>query len=209
MKKALKIITNVIISIILAAIIINIAVLGYSSIYIKKPEKLEYNNVCILVPGTGVKGDKADAMLEDRLAMAVKLYDDARATYVIMSGNGITEGCRETEIMNQYALDKGLEQRIVIQDTAGLSIYESIYRLKNVLGAKKGIIVTQKCELYRAVFIARCFGIDAVGVNATNKDSNYENGLQRHFSEFFARIRDFFMVFIKPQPAHTDYSYIK
>ena len=44
-------------------------------------------------------------------------------------------------------------------DHAGFSTYDSIYRAKEIFGAKKIIIVTQKYHLYRALYIANELGI--------------------------------------------------
>lgn len=44
-------------------------------------------------------------------------------------------------------------------DHAGFETYDTMYRAKNIFGAKKVVIVTQKYHLYRALYIAKKLGL--------------------------------------------------
>ncbi|MBR2106965.1 MAG: YdcF family protein [Treponema sp.] len=79
-------------------------------------------------------------------------------------------------------------------DHAGFSTYETMYRAKEVFGAKKVVIVTQEYHLYRSVYIAEKLGMEAYGVASDFK-------LQEN-REILARCKDFMTTIIKPRPAN-------
>ena len=85
-------------------------------------------------------------------------------------------------------------------DHAGFSTYESIYRAKEIFGAKKILIVTQEYHLYRALYIARCFGIDAYGVSSDL--DNYYGQFHRDVREILARVKDFGLCILKVKPTY-------
>ena len=68
------------------------------------------------------------------------------------------------------------------------------------ISAEKIIIVTQKYHLYRALYLAKQFDIDAKGVSADLM--TYQN--QAYFSsrEALARIKDYFYAIFKPLPTY-------
>ena len=204
MKKFFKFVIKIISVLILSLVIINIAVIAYSSVYIKKEDKLTDNYDCILVLGTSVNGKEPGALLKDRLDTAIRLYNCKQSRYVVMSGDGIDKYYNEPKAMKDYAIKQGLEDRIIIMDEGGLSTYESMYRAKELIGVRKPLIVTQKYHLFRSVFAARCLGMDAAGVAAEKTAQDYPSALYRHTREFFARVKDFIFVFIRPEPNYMD-----
>lgn len=110
---------------------------------------------CILVLGCLVKqGGIPSDMLHGRLRRGVELYNMAAASKLLMSGDHGTDGYDEVDAMKQFAVDEGIPSSDVFMDHAGFSTYESVYRAKEVFGAKKIIIVTQEYHLYRAIYIA-------------------------------------------------------
>ena len=54
----------------------------------------------------------------------------------------------------------------VFMDHAGFSTYESMYRARDVFGAKRIVVVSQGYHLYRALYVAERLGLDAYGVPA-------------------------------------------
>ena len=124
------------------------------------------NMDCILILGAGVWGNKPSPMLEDRLLEGINLYNNKISNKIIMSGDHGKEDYDEVNIMKEYAIQKGVESENIFMDHAGFSTYESIYRAKEIFGAKKIVIVTQKYHLYRALYIANKLGVEAYGVNS-------------------------------------------
>lgn len=156
---------------------------------------------CILVLGCLVKqGGIPSDMLHDRLRRGVELYNTAAASKLLMSGDHGTDGYDEVDAMKQFAVDEGIPSSDVFMDHAGFSTYESVYRAKEVFGAKKIIIVTQEYHLYRAIYIAEQLGLEAYGVSSDYR--NYLNQSSRDLREVLARVKDFASCIFLPEPTY-------
>lgn len=152
----------------------------------------------VLVLGCLVRGDGTpSAMLSDRLDTALSL--SLNAPY-IMSGDHGTKDYDEVNAMRNYAVKNGADKSRVFMDHAGFSTYDSIYRAKEIFGAQKIVIVTQKYHLYRALYIAKSLGLDAVGVSADVRIYSGQN--MREIREILARNKDFFTSIFKPKPKY-------
>lgn len=91
--------------------------------------------------------------------------------------------------MKRLATDAGIDPDAVFCDHAGFSTYESLYRAKEIFGAKRVLIVSQKYHLHRALYIARQLGLDAYGVGADVR--SYSGQRYRDLRESLARFKDF------------------
>ncbi len=156
---------------------------------------------CILVLGCLVKADGHPSdMLEDRLTRGVSLYQLGAAPKLLMSGDHGQADYDEVAAMKQFAVDAGVPTEDVFMDHAGFSTYESIYRARDIFQAKKIIIVTQEYHLYRALYIAQQFGLEAYGVHADYR-TYYGQGA-RQLREVLARAKDFAACIVKPEPTY-------
>ena len=154
---------------------------------------------CILVLGCGVRDDGTpSAMLSDRLSVGISLYESGASPKMLMSGDHGRVTYDEVNTMKQYAIDRGVPSEDVFMDHAGFSTYESIYRAKEIFEADKIIIVTQEYHLYRALFIAEKFGLEAYGVSADLQ--GYSGQQARDAREVLARNKDFMTSIFKPKP---------
>ena len=102
--------------------------------------------------------------------------------------------------MKQFAIDKGVPSEDIFMDHAGFSSYDSIYRAKEIFGAKKILIVTQKYHLYRALYIADKLEIEAYGVGSDPR--KYSGQALREIREIFARDKDFVKCIFKPESTY-------
>ena len=156
---------------------------------------------CILVLGCGVRPDGTPShMLEDRLRRGVSLYENGVAPKLLMSGDHGQDDYDEVNTMKSYALDKGVPTEDIFMDHAGFSTYESMYRAKNIFQAEKIIIVTQQYHLYRAIYIAEQLGLKAYGVSCDYRQ--YSGQLMRDVREVLARVKDFGMCIMQPEPTY-------
>ena len=211
MNKYLKIILSIVGIILLSLIIlcvgfvltINGIVIGKTKDKIISEEKAKsLTDVdCILVLGCGVKsnGEPSD-MLEDRLLQGIELYNLKTAPKLLMSGDHGQPEYDEVNTMKKFAIQKGVPSTDIFMDHAGFSTYESIYRAKEIFGAEKVIIVTQKYHLYRALYIAEKLGIDAYGVSSDYR--KYIGQTPREIREILARNKDFFTLLVEPEPTY-------
>ena len=197
MKRLLKLI----IFILLVGILINLYIILATSNKIVSQEDIDMNNVdCILVLGAGIRKNQPSPMLEDRLLTAIELYQAGVSSKIIVSGDHENSNYDEVNVMKNYLKDKGIPSEDIFMDHAGLSTYDSIYRVKKIFKANDVVIVTQKYHLYRSLYIARNLNVNAVGISATKKE--YAHQAKRDVREVFARIKDFFKCILRPDPTY-------
>ena len=202
MKKVLICLLVLIILIVIVAISINLYVKLSTKKQIKKEDDcLDLTDIdCIIVLGAAVWGDKPSPMLEDRLLEGIALYNKGVSKKIIMSGDHGTKGYDEVNTMKEYAIEKGIPSEDIFMDHAGFATYDSIYRAKEVFGAKKVIIVTQEYHLYRALHIANSLGLEAYGVGSDPQ--KYAGQTFREIREILARNKDFVKCIFKPKPIY-------
>ena len=202
MKRILKYVLIIAIIIIVIGIVINLYVkLSTKNQIIQENEYEKLSDIdCIIILGAGIWGDKPSPMLEDRLLEGIKLYQNNVSNKIIMSGDHGRKEYNEVKIMKDYAIEKGIPSENIFMDHAGFSSYESIYRAKEIFGANKIVIVTQKYHLYRALYIANQLGIEAYGVGADPRQ--YVGATYRELREILARNKDFVKCIFKPEPTY-------
>lgn len=205
-KKRKNIILSLFLGIILLAVlsVVSINVLFVSSTernIVQPSELIAADYDCIIILGAGVRDNGTPShMLEDRLKVGVDIYNSGACDTILMSGDHGREHYDEVNIMKNFAITSGVPSERIFMDHAGFSTYESIYRAKHIFGAEKIIIVTQKYHLYRALYIADSFGIEAVGVPADLR--TYMGQSMREAREIAARYKDFFYTVVKPKPTY-------
>jgi len=154
------------------------------------PSKVEhYENAFIFTSGTSKEGE-LDLVLKHRLDPVIKLYKKKLILRVMISGENSEESKREILAMRKYLIDEGMDSKDIFYDTESSDVYDSMYRAKNIYKIKRFVVISQKEYLYRALYIADSFDIDAVGYNC--KESKYANSLYTSAHEFFFKLYDFF-----------------
>ena len=154
---------------------------------------------CILVLGAGVKKDgEPSHMLEDRLKVGIQLYEMGASERLLMSGDHMREDYDEVGTMKRYAAERGVPSNVIFLDHAGLSTYESMWRAKEIFGAERILIVTQKYHLYRAIYTAEALGMEAYGVPSDLR--SYRKILLYEAREVAARVKAFLNARTNPTP---------
>lgn len=210
MKKRVKVIRIVLIVLLIAAVCLSAAVVSINE-YVKHvgksrlvtaEEASQLSDIdCILVLGCSVRNNTTPShMLEDRLITGIELYQSGASKKMLMSGDHGREDYDEVSVMKQYAIDNSVPSEDIFMDHAGFSTYESIYRAKEIFEADRIIIVTQEYHLYRALYIAREFGLEAWGVSADIR--TYAGQYMRDIREVLARNKDFLTSILKPPPTY-------
>ena len=152
-------------------------------------EPFEDTEACAVVLGAKVhEGGRLSDMLRDRMDTAIALYREGKVKSILLSGDGRGEWS-EVKYMKAYALENGVSEEDILEDPEGYSTYETVLRAKEVYGLDSIVAVTQKYHLYRALYIAEHFGMQARGADATL--DVYSGQLYRDFREILARIKDF------------------
>lgn len=198
MKKIVKWLISTALILVIIVFGINFFIkLSTSKLIVNNNSKKIENYNCILVLGAGIWNDEPSPMLKDRLDVAIELYNNKKASKIIMSGDHTKENYDEVNTMKKYAIDKGVKSEDIFMDHAGISTYDSIYRAKNIFKADKLIIVTQKYHLYRSLYIAKSLDIESFGVEAT--PTKYSGAFMREAREILARDKDFVKSIFKPK----------
>ncbi|NBJ67725.1 SanA/YdcF family protein [Adlercreutzia caecimuris] len=156
---------------------------------------------CIVVLGCGVRPDgQPSDMLADRIAQGVALYEKGASPKLLMSGDHSRSDYDEVNTMRNVAVEAGVPADDVFMDHAGFSTYESMYRARDVFGAKRIVIVSQRYHLYRALYVAERLGLDAYGVSADLRP--YAGQETREVREILARVKDFLTAIVQPPPTY-------
>lgn len=121
----------------------------------------------VIVPGAGVLPDGTpSSILEDRLACARDLLRAGKAHEILVSGDHGARSYDETGAMQRWLLAAGVPSHVIRLDHAGFRTLDTMARAHEVFGVQAAIVCSQRVYLDRAVFLARAFGIDAVGAEA-------------------------------------------
>ena len=193
MKKVIRILF----ALLIITILINVYVVIKTNSQIIDMDNIKENDFdCILVLGAGLRDKRPSPMLEERLIMAIKLYELGIAPKILVSGDHEYNKHDEVNVMKNYLIENGISSHDIFMDHAGISTYDSVYRAKEIFKVHKMVIVTQKYHLYRALYIAKSLDFSTVGVIADRE--HYYGQTKRDIREFAARIKDFFKCIIKP-----------
>ena len=122
---------------------------------------------------------------------AVSLYKSGKAKKLLLSGDYSGDDYNEVGAMKRYAMENGVREEDILLDYGGFSTYETVSHAKMLFGVDRAIIVTQKYHLYRALYIAKKFGMDAVGANAAIR--TYRGQIYRDIREILALNKDFLL----------------
>lgn len=150
---------------------------------------------CILVLGAGIRGNRPSPMLQDRLDVAIELYNKG-IKKILVSGDHQGDDYDEVNVMKNYLLENEIPTKDIFVDHYGVSTYDSIYRLRPIFSVNEVIIVSQEYHLYRSLYIADMLDYEAYGVAADNH--RYAGQMKRDIREFFARIKDMVKSVFRP-----------
>ena len=204
MNKTLK---KILISLLIMIFIGLLIILGIN-FYVKNNTKQSIVSInelnkdydAILVLGAGLRNGKPSPVLKDRLDTAYEVYESGAANKIIVSGDHGTKTYDEVNVMKDYLINKGVPSENIFMDHAGFSTYDSIYRAKEIFQAKKIVIVTQEFHLYRSLYVASKFSLEAKGVSATLR--HYTGETTFELREILARDKDFIKTIFKPEPKY-------
>lgn len=118
-------------------------------------EEVPEKNVALVLGAAAYPAYLSDVLI-DRMETAIELYEAEKVQKLILTG-----APNEVEGMKEYAIERGVEENDLIEDPEGLNTLASI---KNADHISEMVIITQAFHLPRALFIARHFDIDAVGM---------------------------------------------
>jgi vancomycin permeability regulator SanA len=202
LRKAAALLLCILLSILTVMLTVNAYVKHTAKSRLRTPEQAAQiaDADCILVLGCYVRPDGVPSpLLQDRIDMGVALYKLGAAPRLLMSGDHGQPEYNEVGAMKSSAMQMGVPAEDIFMDHAGFCTYDSVYRAKEVFGAKKIIIVTQEYHLYRALYIAESPGLEACGVAAAPRSGGQ---LHRDIREVAARNKDMLWCALRMKPKY-------
>ncbi|MCF5764650.1 YdcF family protein [Aeromonas veronii] len=150
-------------------------------------DEVPYNRVAVVL-GTSkyLSGGGPNHYFKYRIKAAAELYNNAKVDFIIVSGDNATVQYNEPRQMRRALIKAGIPASAIYMDFAGFRTLDSVVRAKEVFGQERFTVVSQGFHNERAIFIARHFGIDAVGFNA--EDPSAYQGIRTRVREVFARL---------------------
>jgi len=122
-----------------------------------------------------------------RMDAAARLWRSGKVQRLILSGDNLDHRYDEPKYMRNALVERGVDEQVLVLDRAGVRTFDSVIRARVTYGIEDPIIVSQEFHNRRALYIARHFGIDAVGFNA--RDVGPDQGLRTKTREAFARVK--------------------
>ena len=120
-----------------------------------------------LVLGTAPRGHLGpNPFFERRLDAAAALYRAGRVRCLLVSGDHGTPYYDEVDAMRRGLVRRGVPAGRIAMDHAGFRTLDSLVRARRVFGVQDAVVVTDGFHLPRALYLARCNGIDAVGLSS-------------------------------------------
>ncbi|MDB5226257.1 MAG: protein SanA [Bacteroidota bacterium] len=121
-----------------------------------------------------------------RLEAAYELWKAKKIDKILISGDIGWHGYNELQDFYEAFIALGVPDSALVCDFTGFRTHDSVIRCKKVFGQKSVTIISQKFHNERALFIAKYYGLDAVGYNA--KDVTFKEGLYNVVREKLARL---------------------
>jgi SanA protein len=102
----------------------------------------------------------------NRMDAAAQLFQSGKVEYLLVSGDNRFRTYDEPTEMKKALIARGVPAAKIVCDYAGITTLDSVIRAKAVFGQASVTIVSQRFHNERAIYLARAFGVDAVGYNA-------------------------------------------
>jgi SanA protein len=122
-----------------------------------------------------------------RIEAAFELYQAGKIDFILVSGDNSTKEYDEPTMMKEDLIALGVPANKIFLDYAGFRTWDSVVRCKEIFGQTNITIISQQFHNERAIFIAHCNDMEAVGYNA--KDVNAYFGFKTQMREKFARVK--------------------
>lgn len=136
-----------------------------------------------------------------RIDAAVETWNAGKLETLIVSGDNRSKFYNEPEKMKDALVKRGIPAGRIVCDYAGLRTFDSVVRAKEIFGVTSILVMSQRFQNERAIYIARANEMEAFGYNA--KDVNTQAGLKTKIREVGARVLMWLDVnFLATRPRH-------
>ena len=148
---------------------------------------IPYNKVGVILGTSKYLVDgRRNEYFQNRIDAAVTLFNHGKISYFLVSGDNATRSYNEPREMRRELIRAGIPSERIYSDYAGFRTLDSIVRANAVFGQRNYTIISQQFHNERALYLARHFGIQAIGFNARDVDAY--SGLKTRVRELMARV---------------------
>ena len=145
-----------------------------------------------------VRGGPGNLYYQRRIRAAADLYASVKVRAVVVSGDNHVRSYDEPTDMKGDLVASGVPADRIVCDYAGFRTLDSVVRARKVFELEDFIVVSQPFHVRRAVFLARGFGINAIGYEAD--DVTGRHSVKTCLREQLAKIAALIDVVIRRQP---------
>jgi len=136
-----------------------------------------------------------------RIDAAVEVWKAGKVDTLIVSGDNRSKYYNEPQKMKDALVEEGVPASRIVCDYAGLRTLDSVVRAKEIFGTNKILVISQRFQNERAIYIAQAHGMEAYGYNA--EDVELQAGFKTKIREVGARVKMWLDVnFLDTAPIH-------
>ncbi len=158
-------------------------------------DRLPHNRAGLVLGTSAQRRDgKPNPYFVYRMQAAADLFRQQKVDYLILSGDNSSRFYNEPAMMKARLVRMGIPENRIYLDYAGLRTLDSVLRCQKIFGQSRFTVVSQAFHNQRAIFIARYYGMDAVGYNA--QDVEGSGGLKTELREVLARVKVFLDLYL-------------
>lgn len=122
-----------------------------------------------------------------RIEAATQVWKAGKLETLIVSGDNLSRYYNEPKEMKQALIERGVPASRIVCDPAGLRTLDSVVRAKEIYGADAILVISQRFQDERAIYLAKANGIEAYGFAA--RDVEAHAGLKTKLREVGARVK--------------------
>jgi SanA protein len=137
-----------------------------------------------------------------RMDAAAAVWKAGKVETLIVSGdNRSSLYYNEPEKMKQALVVLGVPADRIVCDDSGMRTFDSVVRAKEIFGVDSILLISQRFQNERAIYLAQANGIQAYGFNARDVDT--QAGMKTKIREVGARVKMWLDVnFLNTRPQH-------
>jgi SanA protein len=136
-----------------------------------------------------------------RIDAAVEVWKSGKLETLIVSGDNLSPYYNEPEKMKHALIERGIPADRIVCDPRGLRTLDSVVRAKEIFGTDSVLLISQRFQNERAIYLAKANGIEAYGYNA--RDVETQAGMKTKIREIGARVKMWLDVnFLNTRPSH-------
>ena len=164
--------------------------------------KLPHSRVGLVFGTTDRVNGRENLYFRYRIDAAVRVWKAGKVDALLLSGSQSSDRYYdEPEKMRRALVERGVPADRIALDPKGVRTLDSVVRAKETFGADSILVISQRFQNERAIYIARANGIDARGFNA--RDVQSSGGLRTKVREIGARVLMWLDVnFLGTRPRH-------